>query len=225
MIRSQPAADHLQPLRRLQQSLQEVYRLEVRHDIGEFLTTDADALASLGVDLADDTEETVFVHTDDDAIAISVYIHPQTLARLAGTDGTYEGTGLHDYCIAAEGVSHFVFIVERAGQSRQTSAFELELQAEVDKFLLLTGVVDASAAPVVDDVHGRLFDAIVLRKGLDATAALRYSDANRYAARYCRWLQRLARTAPSTSVRQELCNFYHLPLAEKIQRIEMRPCD
>ena len=43
---------------------------------------------------------------------------------------------LQDFLLAVEGVSHFVYLVHRARQERPVSAVELELQAEVDKYLV-----------------------------------------------------------------------------------------
>ena len=188
------------------------------------MTTDAGELARRGIDVQPTAEETVYVRTGPDAVEISVYFDADMLARVgAGHESAF--VGLNDFCLIAEGVSHFVFLVERAGQARQTTAFEMELQAEVDKFLLLTGVDGDPSATRAEEIHARLFNTAALRGGLEASAIARYGDANRYAARYCRYLQRLTResSAAQQTIDVELRRFYHLPLAEKIQRIESRP--
>jgi hypothetical protein len=116
-------------------------------------------------------------------------------------------------------------LLARAGQARQTTAFEMELQAEIDKYLLLCGQTADEASIDAIAIHGRLFDSAVLREGLDAAAAQRYRDANRYAARYCQYLRAAhSRRGPlPTIVEDELQSFYRLPLPQKIQRIEASP--
>jgi hypothetical protein len=220
-----PVSTDVQPLRQLQQSLQAFYRIQSSLDIADFLTTDIGDLESLGIDTDSIAEETVYVRSGPEAIEISLYLDPATLARLAASNGPQYATGLNDYCLVAEGVSHFVFLVERACQSRQTTAFELELQAEIDKYLLLAGVCAEPSEELAHDIFTRLFNAAALRDGLDAAAAGRYGDANRYAARYCRYLRRLGRDSSTLqrTMDEELRHFYHLPLAEKVQRIESRP--
>ena len=43
-------------------------------------------------------------------------------------------TNFADFCLAVEGVSHFIYVALRAADDRGVSQLELELQAEVDKF-------------------------------------------------------------------------------------------
>jgi hypothetical protein len=220
-----PEAGLLQPLRSVQRSLQRFYRIETELDIADFLTTDLDGLRQFGVDPESRVGETVFVRGGTDSIEISVYVSPKTLSRLAASNESHATAGLNDYCLAAEGVSHFMFLVERAGKCRQTTAFELELQAEIDKYLLLIEACGEPSEGQARELHARLFDSASLREGLDAAAIERYGTASRYAARYCRYLQRLLRE-PSTlqrTMETELRLFYRLPLAEKVRRIDSQP--
>jgi hypothetical protein len=66
------------------------------------------------------------------------------------------GGGLSDvWRQVAEGVSHFIYLAERARVSLPVTQLELELQAEVDKFVLSLGFCKDSAHSVVS----RLFDS------------------------------------------------------------------
>src|SRR5215472_3890111 len=91
------------------------------------------------------------------------------LVRDAG-DGTLElalhlpvlhGHGpLDPLCQIIEGVSHFVYLADRARAEREATQLELELQAEVDKFIVL-----AASMPSLDErssavLRGRLFDGV-----------------------------------------------------------------
>lgn len=212
-------------LRRLQGELQQLYRLELAHDVSDFVTSDQQLLRQLGHQSDPAPQEMVFVHIGDDGIEVSLYLDAGALQRLQASETGDGVVGLNDYCLAVEGVSHLVLLLARAGQARQTTAFEMELQAEIDKYLLLCGQTADEASIDAIAIHGRLFDSAVLREGLDAAAAQRYRDANRYAARYCQYLRAAhSRRGPlPTIVEDELQSFYRLPLPQKIQRIEASP--
>ncbi|MYH89326.1 MAG: hypothetical protein F4128_00470 [Gammaproteobacteria bacterium] len=124
-------------------------------------------------------------------------------------------------------MSHFVHLVWRARESRSTSRLELELQAEVDKFVSsinLLGRQGLGAVPPA--LHHRLFQQVRFDETLDDSERNRYETANRYAARYCHHLEaRFLRpfNAGPRAISDELRDFYRLNLREKIARIERAP--
>ncbi|MCC6715372.1 MAG: hypothetical protein IT496_09085 [Gammaproteobacteria bacterium] len=218
-------AQRLAPLRVMQRRLQRLYGLPCPIDVAEFVTTDATwAQAMLG-EPERAIGECVFVRSEDDTLDLSVYLDAELLGRLAAAEaGTRPAPDLNDLCMALEGVSHFLCIVTRAIGSRQTTPFELELQAEVDKFLVLSRLDLFDGTVPVDRIHHCLFEAMTLRPGMDEAPAQRYADANRYAGRYCRYLQANYRARASDGARfhDELYRFYRLPQPEKIRHIEHR---
>jgi hypothetical protein len=98
----------------------------------------------------------------------------------------------------------------------------MELQAEIDKFVILSDLNECRGRQSAEHAHQRLFDAIVLRSDMDQAIAQRYTDANRFAGRYCRFLQRMPMASRTGRQRltEELRNFYRLPLPEKVSHIE-----
>ncbi len=76
------------------------------------------------------------VKQETDALALALFVDAAVVANLERHD---PGVALHDgnfadFCLAVEGVSHFVYVALRAAGDRPVSPLELELQAEVDKF-------------------------------------------------------------------------------------------
>jgi hypothetical protein len=218
-------ARRLEPLRAMQRALQSLYRLRHSIDVAEFVTTDAIwAQAMLG-ETERAIDESVFVRSAGDTLDLSVYLDANMLGRLAAAEtGAQPALDLNDLCMALEGVSHFLYIVTRAMGSRQTTPFELELQAEVDKFLVLSrpGAFDDTVP--ADRIHHCLFEAMTLRPGMDRSLAQRYVDANRYAGKYCRYLQAnyQASSNGTAQLYDELYCFYRLPQPEKVSHIERR---
>lgn len=115
---------------------------------------------------------------------------------------------------ALEGVSHFVYLTERVRAGLPTTLLELELQAEVDKFVLLAlegeQVLHERARDALCD---RLFERVRYLDEPGSESGERYRLANNLAARYVRRLDPGAGKAELTA---RLRRFYRAGQAEKI---------
>jgi len=68
---------------------------------------------------------------------MSLYLDPELLERLDRADPMerlHDGN-VADYWTALEGVSHFLYLAWNAGHDKPVSLLELEMQAEVDKYV------------------------------------------------------------------------------------------
>lgn len=217
-------------LRPLQDRLEQIYGIDTRHDVDDFLITDRRLAQHLeGRGCARDADEMLLVRERDDGLGVSLFLDADLVGRLGADDpehSLHDGN-LADFCTALEGVSHFVHLVWRARQSRPTSHLELELQAEVDKFVSSINLLvqqGLEAAPPA--LHHRLFRQVRFDDSLNEDERHRYEAANHYAAKYCHHLEyRFLRPFGSgpKAMSDELRDFYRLPLREKIARIERAP--
>ena len=141
-----------------------------------------------------------------------------------GTFETYNGGNIADYWTALEGVSHFLYLAWNASHDRAVTLMELELQAEIDKYVSTLWLLrEQNPRRFPAELHHLLFE----RARVDATLAGDrlglYRSADHYASRYCR---RLARTLLPTSASAqadasaELRRFYRLTRERKIRHIE-----
>ena len=214
-------------LKTLQQYLERLYELEVGHQVDDFVITDP-KLARLLDDGPDrrDSPEKLLVRQDDDNLDLSLYLDRAVLDRLQADDpdkSLHRGN-LGDFCLALEGVSHFVYLLWNVACGRKVTLMELELQAEIDKYMvvsLLMGRQRDGRIPV--RLRRWLFDDPQFDNALKAQALDRYRDANRYAGKYCsqleqRYLYRSRRH--DNSLLNDVRQFYRLPLGDKIRRIE-----
>lgn len=115
---------------------------------------------------------------------------------------------------ALEGVSHFVYLSERARTELPTTRLELELQAEVDKFVLLALVDGTLDEPARDAVCETLFERVQFLHREGSEDGERYRLANTLAARYTR---RLDTNASPQTLTRELRRFYRAGQTEKIR--------
>ena len=122
-------------LRALQGGLESMYRVETDLDVCDFLVGGEERDA-LQVERA--PREQLLIRRDDDGLQLGLFVDERTLENLAMRDPRrrLDAQNLQDFLLAIEGVSHFVYLVHRARQERPVSAVELELQAEVDKYLV-----------------------------------------------------------------------------------------
>ena len=126
---------------------------------------------------------------EGDTLSMALYIDAAVLERLARHDPfdalTHEN--LADYLTVAEGVSHFVYVAWNTGHDKPVTLLELELQAEVDKYVLGAWLLrEQGAGRFPRELHRALFE----RARVDPVAAAGrvglYHTASNYAARFCR---------------------------------------
>jgi len=142
---------------------------------------------------------------------------PERVTKLAWRDWTT--LSLDDRCQIIEGASHFLVVCERARSERPTTHLELELQAEVDKWLVLSqgGRLDPD-----DDAALRvaLFDDGEFLHDAGSEHGERYRLANNLAARFVRKLSHLfARRGRHAEMRQALARFFRMSQEEKLRAI------
>lgn len=202
-------------LPRMQRGLEALYRVETGVEIDDFM---------IGGDARDQLaptrrpREQLLVCEHDGAMELALFIDPAVLANLDRHDPGHQldERNLGDFLLAVEGVSHFVYAVCCARAERPVSQLELELQAEVDKYvscLLATAPDPAMSATL----RRRLFADIGYADDLDADERDRYRAANDNAHRYTGWLERTyvaARRIPEMLA--ELRRFWRLGLAGKL---------
>jgi hypothetical protein len=118
-----------------------------------------------------------------------------------------------DWLQTLEGVSHFVYIVERARTGLPSTQLELELQAEVDKFVLLALEIQAFGSTEADSLHRLLYERVSYLHPEGSEAGERYRLANQLAARFVR---RVVSTDQRELRLQLLRRFYRSGQTEKI---------
>jgi hypothetical protein len=177
-------------LSRLQHELAAVYEAPVSYDVYDFLITDArlaDALAP-----AASNRERLLVQDDADDCRMSLYIDDEILNHLDRDDpleSLHDGN-LAEFLVALEGVSHFQYLSWNAARDHAVTPFELELQAEVDKYVAAAKLIDLQrGAGVPRELHEALFESVSYRPGLSRDLRDLYAEANRYAAIFCRALR------------------------------------
>ena len=189
-------------LRRIQRQLEHFYAIERRYDVVDFVRE------------VDDTKREVLLVREDSETELFelALLLP---GRLVEADSVH-GDDLDGLLQALEGVSHFVYLTERVRAGLPTTLLELELQAEVDKFVLLA--MEGNAAATLDGqaraaLCERLFERVRFLDEAGSECGERYRLANALAARYVR---RLDPGVGTTALQTRLRKFYRAGQTEKI---------
>jgi hypothetical protein len=209
-------------LAKLQTLLHELYALDVGYGVDDFLITDAVFARALDAGGRDVDEKLLIAEADGEA-EVALYLERELLDRLQQRDPltALDAANLADFWAALEGVSHFTYYAWNAQREKPVTLFELELQAEVDKFVTTGMLLRQQSGREPHELHGWLFDKPRLDAQLSGEERERYARANRYAGKYCQRLApALMRGAGHEHTRRELRRFYRLSQTSKLAHID-----
>jgi len=180
-------------LRRLQRRLERFYQLEETPDVRGFVRESTDA----------GEREALLLRESEGELEMALVVPAE-----AAND--------HDgWLQLAEGVSHFVYVANRARQELPATQLELELQAEVDKFVLLVLEHVPYDRAEAFEVHAQLYEQVQFLHAAGTELGDRYRTANDLAARYMRRLLGFGHETTHAALRR----FYRAGQAEKIRLV------
>ncbi len=209
-------------LGQLQSLLSDIYALEMSYDVYDFLITDARLADELDAG-GRRVEEKLLIAEEADAASVSLYLGQGLMDRLRDNNpaNRLSADNLEDFWTALEGVSHFIYYAWNATAEKSVTLLEMELQAEVDKFIGTTLLLRQQGENPPPNLHHRLFESARFDVRLSGDELTRYQDANHYAAKYCLKLApQLSRWNAGSELKKELCQFYRLTQPGKIRHIE-----
>ncbi|MDB4962953.1 MAG: hypothetical protein JWP01_2952 [Myxococcales bacterium] len=205
-------------LSRVQRGIETMYRIETGVEVGDYMVG-----AEFRDELVGDRRprEQLLVLEANGEMNLALFIEPSVLQNLMTNDPSRRlgDHNLGDFLLAIEGVSHFIYAVCCARAERPVSQLELELQAEVDKYVTCLLTTEPEMEVSVS-LRRRLFGDCEYHADLDDEEQHRYRAANDNAHRYASWLEETfvaRRRIPE--MLSELRRFYRQGLAAKLSTI------
>lgn len=195
--------------RTVQTALERLYQIEEGPPVEPFVM-----LADEG-----EREALFFRQSDEGDLEIAVRLPPLRDDESPGKEGSLE---IDSLCQIIEGVSHFVMIAERSRAERETTQLELEMQAEVDKYVVLAtaiarphGTLDVARSHLL---RAQLYDDVLFSHAATTEIGIRYRLANSTAARFVRRLEReFVSTGRVHEMRGALRRFFSGSQEEKLR--------
>ena len=187
---------------RIQRGLQALYRLDRTADVDAFVTR------------ADEGQrEALLVRESEDGLELQLRI-----PRLGDASVDVDGASLDPLCQIIEGVSHFVYLADRASLEREATQLELELQAEVDKYVILASALRDFDVRTSRRLRERLYDDVSFVHDANTVEGERYRMANVCARRFTGRLERdYVTRARFRDLQGELRRFFHMGQNEKLR--------
>lgn len=156
-----------------------------------------------------------------DDLEIAIYLHPKILDVLSHfskwprSEWTFEQ--FEAFTVAVEEISHFNYLVERAQKNQSVSGWELELQSEIDRFVIAFMVQKHQRKlPSFDELFERHFSNFTWDASISKQDLARYEDAHRFAKN---WVAKLRPAFQHPKkwpwLVNQLRTFYHAPREEK----------
>jgi hypothetical protein len=176
---------------RVQSSIERFYGLARVADVSDFITHGRGR------------EQLIVREADDGAVEMRL--------ELPRIDDDLDGV-----CQIIEGVSHFVYVSMRASQDRTATALELEIQAEVDKYVILAGDLETLDVSRSALLRNRLYERVTFSS---TQLEERYRIANDTALRFTRRLEKThVAERRYSAMRNELHAFFAAGQEDKLRR-------
>jgi hypothetical protein len=230
-------------LHEVQHALESLYRVDAAVDVRDFLISE-EAREALGLQRM--PREQLLLCQEPDGLSVGLFVDELALRRLermlAGTDAggaapaasqgareeasqrqrelLMEHGHLSEFLLVVEGVSHFLYVALRTREHRPFSGLELELQAEIDKYLLALLWAWPEHGHPPQDLRERLFARVSFLQGMSSEEHDRYRTANAVADDYVASLEtRFVRRRALPDLLAEVRRFYRLDCAGKLDHI------
>lgn len=217
----------------MQDALERRYDLTLPCQVTPFVSHDHDFVRQLTGETRI-PPEMLLIREDTGDLDITLFLEQSLIDSTSGSNANQHSSKEYDdYCTILEGVSHFVYLVWNAQYGRQVKPIEMELQAEVDKFVFSaladgdseTTETRSQSRPRPQSKHQLLFDSLFRQvkyfhvPGTDMHH--RYTVANKFAEQYCSWLScHFQFTVGDPMLYAELARFYRMNAAAKFEHIK-----
>jgi hypothetical protein len=201
----------------VQRRLEALYALEPQAPVTEFMLREDEAAGLPG------GGSRTLVTQEGDDVSLAVVLDGSVGECLARSDPRVQldGENLGSFCTLTEEVSHFVYLFFCARSARSVTQLELELQAEVDKYLNVVFLLSLQNEGAVSSrLRELIFRRYRLAENLSVEQAERYRTASHLAYRYCGWLEEsFLRPSRLADLARESRRFYRLGQREKLEKI------
>jgi len=178
-------------LHTIHDAIQSIYRVDSLDEVTPFVRarSSVGAMEESSIEFLD-TDEQLIIREIDGIMELGLFFADHVLEELQTSDlpARINSRNFSLFCLAAEGVSHLHYAAWCASEHRQVRPIELELQAEVDKYVIALLCVSSKPKKDSSPLMEQLFEKFTLHETLTSNLVHRYETANRMARRFCRHL-------------------------------------
>lgn len=212
-------------LKQVQNQLESLYGIGIRERVEEFIIGKDEALDLLQPPSEIKIPKELFLvrESQEDMVEVALFLDQKLIHNLEKNDPfeSLNRENLSDFCILIEGISHFVYYLWKAHKEIPITQLEMELQAEIDKFLMLFFYLRSDNQNMSSESFFKaLFEDFQLFAELSEQEKERYQTASDLACRYCYQLQqKYQNNQEITQMLEEIRAFYKWSQSAKIKHI------
>ncbi len=151
----------------LQKKLEEIYRLEKCPEADKYVLSPKEFKR---FSKSSDNPQVIYVDEGNDA-TMGIYLGKRIFKKIRNKVKIFS---LQDFCVMAEEISHFIYLIWSKSNEKKITLLDLEIQAEVDKFLLASNFFQSQ-----ETVFKKMFETFMFRKNLLKDEENRYIEASR----------------------------------------------
>lgn len=203
-------------IRKIDQAIKSLYHLESCYNAADFLLRKP----AISAQMVREVQGSMYLVSEGETLSIGIYFHPKVRTELSEyprwRDGAWTLDQKNAFATASEEVSHFHYFLYHSNQGRQVSQFELELQGEIDRFLLLF-FNESNPEKKFEDLFESVFSNFRWVNGLSEEEKERYQDAHQYAKKFTLSLREKLKTKAGILKTVEfLRKYYRLSSMDKM---------
>ncbi len=212
-------------LEQVQNQLEYLYGIGLSERAQDFLIEKKEAVRFLSTPIPPKIPRELFLvrQNRQDTVEVALFLDGRLLKNLSDNSPfvSLNEKNLSDFCILIEGISHFVYFLWKAYKGQTITRLEMELQAEIDKFVMLFFYLRSGGDRAFSDqIFEALFEDFRLFESLSQESEERYLTASSLAMRYCHSLQSRYRAKNQLeSLLSEVRQFYNFSQEQKIRHI------
>lgn len=161
--------------------------------------------------------------SEDTSIDLGIYFSPgvyEELRNFPRWNHPWTLSQLQAFSVVCEEVSHFHYLIFNLSRQRPVSEFELELQGEIDRFILMffcEDGIEKNGTRKFDELFEQLFFNYRLASFLTDTQTQRYKDASIYAKRFFQKMKSsFSEREKFSDMLKQARLFYGYDLADKV---------
>lgn len=208
-------------IKKIQSQLESLYGIKIGEQANEYLIGHDELSALLPMNQKTVIPKELFLvnpEPEQDTIEVALFLDPELRNNLKKHNPMHKicQNNISDFCTLIEGVSHFVYYVHKASLEFEITELEMELQAEIDKFLLIALLTQCDHKEQILEL---LFEDYYLQEELSSIQIERYQTANSLARKYCFELSKRLKQNNLPALFQEIRRFYPLTQEQKIRHI------
>lgn len=207
----------------IQTQIETAYGIRIGEHASDYLISKPELQALMPTGQLIATPKELFLvnpNPQNDTLEVALFFDPNLQINLNTHNPLKRITNenISDFCSLIEGTSHFVYYLHKACLECEVTQLELELQAEIDKFVILSLLIDKNHHDTAQ-ILNILFEEYELHKDMSQEQVERYKIASNLAHRYCYALSQTVSEKNDSDLLKEIRRFYPLTQEQKIKYI------